>query len=99
MNNNQLIIKTIMEYYQKEINGRMPYTISPYEDPDLVCCVVDKINKGTFNLNVVYGKGQQFSSNVESIISALRWSSNFKETSTTDDKYPIFTYVNRRKNN
>ena len=99
MNNNQLIIKAIMEYYQKEINGRMPNTISPYEDPDLVCCVVDKINKGTFNLNVVYGKGQQFSSNVESIISALRWSSNFKEISTTDAEKPIFTYVNRRKNN
>lgn len=90
------IPSAVVEYYKLEINDKMPTVIAPYDDPDLVCCVMDRIRSGSFNRNVVYGRGPYFISNLDVFIEALRKSTVFKEVPSKDGKHPGFRYVGKR---
>lgn len=73
----------------------MPVIISPYEDADMVCCVMDKLVEGAFKLNVVYGRGEYFRKNINVITDALKKSKYFKEVGNQESSTPIFKYVGK----
>lgn len=91
------ISKAIIEYYSLEINEKMPSVIIPREDPNLVCCVMDKLHEGQFRKNVVYGKGEYFNNNVDTIEQALHRSTLFKELLKQDDGFASFSYIGGRR--
>lgn len=91
--NDKAIINAVLEYYKLEINCPMPSVISPIEDPDLVCCVMDRVKEGKFYTHVLYGKGQYYSASVNHVINALKKSRIFKELTPSGDTLPKFKYV------
>lgn len=91
------ISKAIVEYYSLEINERMPSVIVPREDPNLVCCVMDRVKGGRFLTNVVYGKGEYFNQNVGVIEQTMRRSTVFKELPGKNEESPKFSYIGSRK--
>lgn len=96
MNDKQtLIINCVIDYYLWQY-GKMPASINPYEDADMVCCVMDKLSEGRFRTNVVYGKGGYFQKNVDFVANALKSSKLFKETTLSDFPQPIFKYTGRK---
>lgn len=97
MNDKQtLITNCVIDYYLWQY-GKMPASINPHEDADMVCCVMDKLSEGGFRTNVVYGKGEYFQKNIAFVINALKSSKLFKETTPPDSPQPIFTYTGRKK--
>lgn len=100
MDNRQIstaISKAIIEYYSLEINEKMPPVIIPREDPNLVCCVMDRVQGGRFLTNVVYGKGEYFNQNVSVIEQTMRRSTIFKELPGQNEESPKFSYIGSRK--
>lgn len=96
MNDKQtLITNCVIDYYLWQY-GKMPASINPHEDADMVCCVMDKLSEGRFRTNVVYGKGEYFQKNVAFVVNALKSSKLFKETTPSNSPQPTFTYTGRK---
>lgn len=86
------IVNAVIEYYLLEY-GAMATLISPSKDADLVCNVADRVYKGTFRRNVVYGKGEYFHQHLGEIEDALKRSSLFKDIPNKEGDSPSFRYV------
>lgn len=95
MNDKQtLITSCVIDYYLWQY-GKMPTLIKPQEDPDMVCCVTDKIREGSFRGNVVYGRGEYFKKSLPAIESAMRSNNNFREIPPLDSPSPVFRYIGK----
>lgn len=95
MNDKQtLITSSVIDYYLWQ-HGKMPTLIKPQEDPDMVCCVMDKVREGSFRGNVVYGRGEYFKKSLPVVESSMKNSNNFREVPPLDSPSPVFRYVGK----